>query len=396
MSDYIPTEMVAQILFHLPPKNVVSMTAVCKAWYALITHPSFVHRYLLHHSNPDLLLLKYRDPNHPNQPEFIFPLCYDLSPRNPNPNPNPNPPFSNLVSACNGLLCFKNTNYQRVICNPVVRRFIRLPEVSYDQPLHPSVVSCGLSDRRIPSMKDFHALGFDSSNSDYKLIRLAWFSESKYRQNAQIFHWVEVYSVATGVWRYLPPFLEASYTDMAMAHWLAFREGEGNDDLGGYFILSFDFHSETFAEIPLPLTLAQFPHHSRLMSVVEGSPLSVCCRGGLDPNTCDIWEMREYGDPGSWTLAHTFNLPLMDLDPAEFPIPLLQLRMSGVRIRNTDEAAFLLVFNGVCVYHLDVGTLTLTQLQIGVAVEPVRWHLPTWYYSESLALLDKQDGFDIY
>ncbi|KAK7253114.1 hypothetical protein RIF29_37553 [Crotalaria pallida] len=404
MSDYIPMEIVSQILLRLPPKVAVSMTTVCKEWYALITNPSFVHEYLLHHSNPQLLLLLRRISNHPNPPNRIVPLYSDLSPGNPNPNPNP--PFSNLVSACNGLLCFRHT-HQRILCNPAVRRFITLPRVSERQPLDPAVVTCvrsnlRLSGHRNPRMYDFYYLFFDSSNCDSKLIRLAWFHENRIGgKNAQIFHWVEVYSVATGVWRYIPPFslffelasgVSFTDTDRAISHWLAYRKER--DRL--YFILSFDFHSETFAEIPLPLTLAQFPHNSILMSVVEGSPLSVCCRSGLDFHTCDIWEMREYGHPESWTLAHTFNFPHIDLDPAVFPMPLAIQYMYVVRIKNTDDAAFLLFFNGVCVYRLDVGTLTLTQLQIGVAVQPRRWRLLNSYYSESLALFDKENGFDIY
>ncbi|KAL3509082.1 hypothetical protein ACH5RR_028483 [Cinchona calisaya] len=48
MSDYIPEEVLINILQRLPVKPLGQFTAVCKSWYSLITSPHFISTHLNH------------------------------------------------------------------------------------------------------------------------------------------------------------------------------------------------------------------------------------------------------------------------------------------------------------------------------------------------------------
>ncbi|CAL5336658.1 unnamed protein product [Camellia sinensis] len=46
MSDYIPNELIIEILVRLPVQSLLRFTSVCKSWHSLITNPSFITKHL--------------------------------------------------------------------------------------------------------------------------------------------------------------------------------------------------------------------------------------------------------------------------------------------------------------------------------------------------------------
>lgn len=162
-----------------------------------------------------------------------------------------------------------------------------------------------------------------------------------------------------------------------------------------YFVLSFDFGSEVFAEVMLPESLAHSPSDSVMLTVVEGGsrgrmspPLTVyhfpLMINGF-PSSCQIWELTESDRVQSWSNIHAF--PLDDINSFGY------ISVAGIRIRNRG-GSLLIIVQGQLLYSLDLETHSLTQLQIGVM--PKAWKLFPAYYAESLFLLDKVDGFVSY
>ncbi|KAK8503635.1 hypothetical protein V6N11_030738 [Hibiscus sabdariffa] len=69
MSDYIPVEVIVEILKRLPVKSLMRFRLVCKSWNTLISHPSFISTHLqASHSRP------------PNNTPFLL-LMYDKNGR---------------------------------------------------------------------------------------------------------------------------------------------------------------------------------------------------------------------------------------------------------------------------------------------------------------------------
>uniref|UniRef100_A0A7N2LSR2 F-box domain-containing protein n=1 Tax=Quercus lobata TaxID=97700 RepID=A0A7N2LSR2_QUELO len=46
MSDYLPPEVIGEILLGLPVKSVLRFRSVCKTWYSLISNSRFANVYL--------------------------------------------------------------------------------------------------------------------------------------------------------------------------------------------------------------------------------------------------------------------------------------------------------------------------------------------------------------
>ncbi|CAI9270574.1 unnamed protein product [Lactuca saligna] len=69
MSDYIPSEILVEILKRLPVKSVLQLRSVSKPWKSLIDSSEFIAGYGAHQTQPRSLLVTYKNPEseHPDE-----------------------------------------------------------------------------------------------------------------------------------------------------------------------------------------------------------------------------------------------------------------------------------------------------------------------------------------
>ncbi|XP_061363804.1 F-box protein At3g07870-like [Gastrolobium bilobum] len=394
MSEYFPQEILLEILHRLPPKSLVKCTIVCKSWHSLITHPSFIYLHLRH--SPSFLLLQLcNERPYPNILNYTLRrddfFLTDSSSVLRLPS-NLEREFS-VVGICNGLVCITSGEecYTLIICNPCVRRYVRLPKPR-DYPC--LCIACV-------------GFGFDSRTLDYKVVRIVCLLDDKrYGLSPPV---VEVYSLATGFWRTLDPAVIPGFCLCCVGgddphgfvdgvvHWGAKRMV---GDAWYYFVLSFHFEDEVFVEVVLPESLARVSFDYVTVTVVGGGcrkPLTVYHVSGGLPCSCEIWVMKEYGVVESWNKVFAFNLVGFCLEAPELGTTLTGITgpPAALCVRNNGEVLLLMDEAGWgCLYSLDVERRRLTNLHIGGA--GYTWYLYSSYYAESLVLLDKTSGLVSY
>ncbi|KAM3697495.1 hypothetical protein ACJW31_06G116600 [Castanea mollissima] len=348
MSDYLPNEVIIDILKRLPADSLIRCRCVCKSWYSLISTPHFItthlnfnlskpktqHQLLFRHY--DLNLRKHRITLHSSNDPFprdhfskylnysdpailMRLLCLDLEVENKGgffayPSDfieldcshesinqistivgSSKGQMSTIVGSSNGLLCLSHllrndSQYQDlyVLWNPSIHKEIFLPV-------------------RLHSHRHYalaHGFGYDPATDDYKLVRVVYIDGIVPPQ-------VEMYTLRSGVWRYLtgpgPANVIADHTlsvfTNGVVHWLA----QTPNDEGNIrnVIVVFDIGHEVFDEMPVPKSLEGMEHLNMEVGVVDGLLALFPCNGsGWDlegEESYSIWVMREYGVVESWT-----------------------------------------------------------------------------------------------
>ncbi|KAG9138672.1 hypothetical protein Leryth_018565 [Lithospermum erythrorhizon] len=308
MADYLPPQIIHEILLRLPSKSLCRFQAVSKSWYSLISSKSFITSHITQNKNSDInthLLLRIVNRYANNNERLLFdpynvrgpdePIMISFMGMSPLLHGNTTTTSSpRVVGICNGLICFLEdfdpNDGHIVLWNPSIRKAVVLP--------HPSVKL---------EFPQFLALGFgaDSLTSDYKVVRIV------YLVKGTISVVVEVFSLRTREWRrievvgldcFLPPptGIHACVNDRA--HWIGWR-GEGQSRS---LIMSFDMHNELFEALSLPGDLANELSFDVEVSVSRGC-LAVIENVPSRQRYFNLWVMKEYGISDSWTLMFTLN-----------------------------------------------------------------------------------------
>ncbi|KAL4378024.1 hypothetical protein GQ457_02G032570 [Hibiscus cannabinus] len=267
MSDYLPAEVILEILQRLPVKSLVRFRSVCKTWNTLISHPSFISTHLqtsLSNNTPFLLLKckKKRKRNyflhHDNDgfDEFKplqFPVfCSVLD--------------TQVLGSCHGLICldvFPNGFLFFIFWNPSIHKYISLPwpSISHDVRLN-------------------FGFGFDSRTNDYKLVIVGvekdgtWIQPYLFSLNENC--WKRVNAVPpnyafVSVFGIPLPFVNGA------VHWLGYQKRNN----GGHSraILGFNLSAEEFLVIGLPESLIGL-NRSRLSAMNGESSIAVLRKNG--------------------------------------------------------------------------------------------------------------------
>ena len=153
MSDYLPDEVLIEILHRLSVKSLIRLRCVSKSWKSLITTPAFIDSHLTHSlslpSNSNKLIViddsdckHYKDDNNDSSfhqfQNVEFPLTSSFR----------------LIGSVNGLFClFEDKRF--ILWNPYIRKFIILRKT-----YGPLTCRSGF--------------GFDSRTNDYKVMRIAF------------------------------------------------------------------------------------------------------------------------------------------------------------------------------------------------------------------------------
>ncbi|KAF9672809.1 hypothetical protein SADUNF_Sadunf11G0082800 [Salix dunnii] len=296
MSDFLPEDLIQEILFKLPIKSLVRCTSLCRTWNSLIKSPTFISKHLQRtisstdHQSLFLLRLysKEREEQyslrHDNQDfnehmQLHFPFKSFKS-------------YFHVIGSCNGLICLAKV-IQRftvsfIFWNPLIQKYVNI---------EPTILG---------HLYSFVGFGYDSRANDYKLIRMVNFQKSKFL--IENFPKMELYSLNEGSWRSIPQTAPLRYdTDQhfssaflnGVVHWIANRadQHEGIHNV----VLGFDMSDEIFLEIALPSCLDNVRPSCLSLLVYKESSISVCQASFLSSVQFHIWVMKEYGVVESWT-----------------------------------------------------------------------------------------------
>ncbi|KAM3685783.1 hypothetical protein ACJW31_11G144800 [Castanea mollissima] len=279
MSDYLPEEVVLEILHRLPVKSLIRFRSVSKSWNSLITSSAFINSHLTRSlSLPS------------NSSKLIVRHCLDNSYESPYQS------FM-LIGSVNGLFSLYDQECY-ILWNPSIRKFITLPK------------PC--------SFIGFcrHAFGFDPRTNDYKVVRIAFPCRISMSEETKP-PLIEVYSLNEGCWRItsasFPPGIKvtdwcrpAAFLNGAV-HFAAEYENKPGGPCGP-LVLSFDLLDEVCHVISLPNVT--FKWTNNVHTSVIGGLLSLLFYYGrhADNNCCAIWVMKEYGVVDSWTKQFTVDL----------------------------------------------------------------------------------------
>jgi F-box interacting protein len=306
MAEDLPADLVAQILVWLPVVSLLRCKCVSKSWYALITHPSFIRKHLLHNKNSSntLLLLNMFDLT---TLEFFFStLSYDTlqlsltQPAHPRGFGNIMKHDVRVLGSCNGLVCLHALvclslgELEVVIWNPATRETKVVPKSNL-----PHLLPAGF--KTVNTSMEF---GFDAKTNDYKIISLLTpfdidVAAKSFRSGGIIQS--EVYSLSADSWRKGDSPLcctgELNIVGLntyinGMASWSVSVGWEG--------VLSFDMSDEVFLKTPVPdEVLNESSRHFFLLN--ESIAMAVTILSDYGMRLFHIWSLLEVGVKDSWT-----------------------------------------------------------------------------------------------
>ncbi|KAK9016765.1 hypothetical protein V6N11_079259 [Hibiscus sabdariffa] len=259
MSDYIPVEVIVEILKRLPVKSLLRCRSVCKSWNNVICDPSFIsiHLQASLSNNAPFLLLSYWEMG---KKDYF--LHYD------------NDGFEEFKQLQFPALCRASDS------------FIAWPRFSDDVHIN-------------------FGFGFDSITNDYKLVIIgfeedgAWIKPFLFSLNQNC--WKRVNAIPPN-YAFDPAEISLPFVNGAV-HWIGYQKR--NNVRSTNVILGFDLSAEEFFEISLPESLIGLgPMDLSTMKYGESS-IAVLKR---DPgNVHELWVMKEYGVVGSWTKVLKLN-----------------------------------------------------------------------------------------
>ncbi|KAM1166125.1 hypothetical protein ACFX2G_025897 [Malus domestica] len=296
MSEYLPEEIIIQILLRLPVKPLIQFTCVCRSWNSIIKHTSFINRHLNLNqnktsNNTPSILLRHCPLKDPTVEQYSLHLDNDSFLEHSKPQ-LPVQSFNEcfrVVGSCNGLLLLSDDYLTEtnsfILWNPSIRKFVSLAKP------HAPTSSC----------YSICGFGFDSKKNDYKVVKLVYLRQD---DQGQACPEIGLYSLNSGSWKTItatsPNYVIAQtfWSQVFVhgaVHWIASRRKENGLR---NVILSLDVSDETFKEIELPEDLARVLPTKYMAISAAGKSIAV---KHYDQNIHSIWIMREYGVVDSWT-----------------------------------------------------------------------------------------------
>ena len=310
MSDYLPAEVIEEILLGLPAKSVLRFRSVCKTWYSLIANSRFAKAYLARsnqRSSPYFLFGRFE------YEKEIFSLHSNPAIDDSSDYIEFDPPYDTgdiwswtsiykIVGSVNGLICLVDSHHNAYekyfLWNPSVNRSVRLPLVTnLDQ--SPYVYCLGF--------------GYHAPTNEYKVVRIMYLDDDT--------PLAEIYALNTREWHRFtfPPsasfIVQQATVSVSMngaLHWLAHNFMQ---DAYHNFILSFDLGDEiVYHEVPVPKDLeiegGQYSLEGGQIAKLNGL---LALHGGFNnyyechAKKYDVWVMKEYGVVESWTKLYSID-----------------------------------------------------------------------------------------
>ncbi|KAL2473439.1 F-box protein CPR30 [Forsythia ovata] len=289
----LPSDIIAEILSHLPVKTLLQFRCVSRTWCSIIDSQSFIkmhlHQSTATNSYHSLILgslgkglysvdLDLLDKAHVVKP----PVSYKG--------------FDIISNSCNGLiLVMSDPLVPPVLWNPFSRKYKILSDAPIEYPA-----------RLLCLSQVFYGLGYDSRNNDYKVVRVVEFCKDTSR--AWVCSTTEIYSLKSNSWNRVPVFPyplphmneNSEKWDVHVVHGALHTLVE--DFLHVYSaksfrIMAFSVENENHYEVMLPPNI-QIKDAIMKLDVLRGCLCLVCASNARVNN---IWVMKEYGVEESWT-----------------------------------------------------------------------------------------------
>ncbi|KAM3395668.1 F-box/kelch-repeat protein [Capsicum galapagoense] len=311
MSDYLPPNLLLEILCRLPVISLLRFRCVSKQWCSLISSPHFISTHLSSPSSGSnhLLLRHLSFSIRPKKNQENYSVYLNAS-KNENLAlvKELNFPFKTrsgnhfrVVGFCNGLFCLSDDlfgyTYTIVLWNAGIRRSVTLPKPRvHFGPYGPYMFCLGF--------------GFDERNSDFKVVRIAYL-QNEYGAYTVLPPEVELYSSSTGLWKDVDPkgirckiieYLYSSVYVNGVIHWVSCVKNEGGGFLNG--LLGFDLGDEKFREMCLPQSLVRVSPMDLSVRLCGDRISVIWYEKGRDVgeacDRCGVWVMDRYGEVESW------------------------------------------------------------------------------------------------
>ncbi|KAL8156798.1 hypothetical protein AgCh_001778 [Apium graveolens] len=309
----LPQETAACILLRLSVKDLIRSTSN-KTWYSLITNPSFISdqiRNAISSCHDNALLIIPSLTSHQNYCSLIsahtssvlakFDIPFDTKTRS-----------LKLVTQIHGMLLLTDMDVrqgsrQLYLWNPYVKRHRVLFSSCFKKYLDDADRTHCVT-----------GMGFDKGTSDYKVVRIVYVGDKGQNLCGEVAPKVEVYSFRKNTWRRLKNHGVRRLVDGYGAYvdgsfyWVERMEPKSiftTLKSKNLRILSFDFESEVFEEVRLPVGVPDCLGTITPFQLMEFEGLlAFCVLDTFDSSDEDLtypycmWLMRQENGVRSWTL----------------------------------------------------------------------------------------------
>lgn len=299
--EYIPHELVNQILLRLSVKDLLRFKCVCKSWWSHISSPYFITDHVeFNKKNPNYILAKFKDRISADYNISILnhETLEVLDTHHDFPHiPNIEAGDTEIVGSCNGVVCLRyySSINMIILWNPATRD-TKLVPISQWFPARELFSSCRIG------------FGFDAGNNDYKVVRIHGFC----KKTDPFWIKIEIYSLKTDSWRWVTSsdqyvnfysnrnYLCSNENINGKYSWLGFKLREGRPQ--EKTMITFDMNNESLISTPLPTNGINITFGINYLIVIDGSLAFI-------DEECSIWVLGEYGVKESWTKL--FTVPMV-------------------------------------------------------------------------------------
>ncbi|XP_058762487.1 F-box/kelch-repeat protein At3g23880-like [Vicia villosa] len=275
----LPIEIVAEIFCRLPVKLLLQLKCLNKSINSLISDPKFTKKHLQMSITRHNVILKSKDKSH----VISYPLqsIFNSIILNPTQHDIPfNEKHFNIIGSCDGILCLVVNLFSVILWNPSIQKFKRLP--SLKNPF-----------QRDRDVNVEYGFGYDTSIDIYKVVAIFINASVKKAK-------IKVHVLGTNSWRMIQgdipvPVIGSLCFVSEKFNWL--------DDTD-YNIISFDLVNESYNKFMLPNYGVE--NIASLVLDVLKSCLSIIVQRY---DFFDVWQMKQYGNEGSWTKLCRVSFP---------------------------------------------------------------------------------------
>ncbi|KAF3450317.1 hypothetical protein FNV43_RR06397 [Rhamnella rubrinervis] len=361
--EYMPDELLKEIILKLPMRSVARWKCVCKSWNSYLNSYDFIIQYLqlsnnnkIKHngSDPDLIL-RYRPKDDSDDHLDLISIIshetlevvdtHELSTYTQSIGVKRVSDY--IVSCCNGVVCIADRYYDvHMLWNPKTKQVKLLPRISH-------------SSSNILGLYQLVGFGYDDKNNDYKVVSFIGYELGTYSQ-------VYVYSLKLDCWRMVASNVKDSdlYVNVNSV------EEVGTDCMCSWLVMTNRVHHQAALSFEMSkeiIILTPFPSFEKRRHACGGITIREICTSQLvDLNghvaffdyvqgiICNIWWLGEIGVEDSWTKLFSIQLQ-------HYEMPLGFWKNFGLLLYKFDGGKLVL---------LDIATYQRKTLQTGI--------MPAW------------------